>query len=88
MAATRLPINIFSIAGMIMVEGFLWSPLLFLLIASLSNANPEFEEAARMSGAGVWRTICAFRSGSRCRRWLAVALLILVHSIEASRCRR
>ena len=40
---------------MVMVEGFLWSPLAFLLVgATLRNANPELEEAARVHGAGVW----------------------------------
>src|SRR5262249_14908744 len=48
-------IDIYAMPGMIMVEGFLWSPLAFLLAAAtLRNANPELEEAARVSGAGVW----------------------------------
>ena len=50
-------IDIYSMPGMIMVEGFLWSPLAFLLVgATLRNANPELEEAARVSGAGVGAT--------------------------------
>ena len=42
-------INVYSMSGMILVEGFLWSPLAFLLVgATLRNANPELEEAARV----------------------------------------
>src|SRR5262245_34878374 len=51
-------VDVYSMPGMIMVEGFLWSPLAFLLVgATLRNANPELEEAARVSGAGLWATI-------------------------------
>ena len=56
--STDVLINIYSMPGMVLVEGFLWSPLAFLLVgATLRNANPELEEAARVSGAGVWDTI-------------------------------
>ncbi len=51
-------INVYSMTGMILVEGFLWSPLVFLLLsATFRTANPEFEEAARVSGASVWETV-------------------------------
>ena len=37
-------VDVYSMPGMIMVEGFLWSPLAFLLVgATLRNANPELE---------------------------------------------
>ena len=56
--STDVLINIYSMPGMVLVEGFLWSPLAFLLVgATLRNANPELEEAARVHGAGVWDTI-------------------------------
>src|SRR5579863_6134279 len=41
--------NVYSMSGMILVEGFLWSPLAFLLLSSVfQQANAEYEEAARM----------------------------------------
>src|SRR5262245_63357731 len=56
--ASGVLIDIYSMPGMILVEGLLWSPLAFLLVgATLRNANPELEEAARVHGAGVWYTI-------------------------------
>src|SRR6266849_2649176 len=76
-------VDIYSMPGMIMVEGFLWSPLAFLLVgASLRNANPELEEAARVSGAGPARrrrrrralgADAAPGSGAALRLWPAVA---------------
>ena len=48
--------NVYSMPGMILVEGFLWSPLAFLLLSSVfQSANAEYEEAARMCGAGIFR---------------------------------
>src|ERR1700693_4188070 len=56
--ASYVLINIYSMPGMVLVEGFLWSPLAFLLVgATLRNANPELEEAARVHGAGVFEII-------------------------------
>src|SRR3984885_14337584 len=50
--------NVYSMPGMILVEGFLWSPLAFLLLSSVfTQANAEYEEAARMCGAGILRTV-------------------------------
>lgn len=44
--------NVFSMAGMIMVEGLSLTPLIFLLMyASLSSMDPSLEESALMSGA-------------------------------------
>jgi iron(III) transport system permease protein len=70
--------------GMILVEGFLWSPLAFLLVgASLRNANPELEEAARMSGAGVLATIRRVTLRLSLPSILALAMLVFIRAIEA-----
>ena len=51
-------LNVYSMWGMVLVEGFLWSPLAFLLLSSVfAQSNAEYEEAARMSGAGILRTV-------------------------------
>ena len=76
--------NVFSMPGMILVEGFLWSPLAFLLLSSVfQQANAEYEEAARMCGAGILRTITRISMRLALPAFLAVALLIVVRSIEA-----
>jgi iron(III) transport system permease protein len=76
-------VNVYSLGGMIMVEGFLWSPLVFLLMAAtLRNANPELEEAARMSGAGVWETIRRITLRLSLPALLALALLVFIRALE------
>ena len=77
-------INVYSMPGMIMVEGFLWSPLAFLLVgATLRNANPELEEAARVSGAGTWMTIRRVTLRLSLPSILALAMLVFIRAIEA-----
>src|SRR6185437_14805521 len=76
--------NVYSLPGMILVEGLLWSPLVFLLIgASLRSFNPELEEAARMSGAGLWRTIRRITMGLSLPAMLALAMLVFIRAFEA-----
>ena len=76
--------NVYSMPGMILVEGFLWSPLAFLLLSSVfQSANAEYEEAARMCGAGIWQTVTRISLRLAMPAFLAVALLIVVRSIEA-----
>jgi len=77
-------IDIYSMPGMIMVEGFLWSPLAFLLVgATLRNANPELEEAARVSGAGVGATIRRVTLRLSLPSILALSMLVFIRAIEA-----
>jgi iron(III) transport system permease protein len=77
-------INIYSMPGMVLVEGFLWSPLAFLLVgATLHNANPELEEAARVSGAGVWETIRRITMRLSLPAILALAMLVFIRAVEA-----
>lgn len=77
-------INIYSMHGMILVEGFLWSPLAFLLVgATLRNANPELEEAARVSGAGIWQTLRRVTLRLSLPSIMALAMLVFIRAIEA-----
>jgi iron(III) transport system permease protein len=77
-------INVYSLGGMILVEGFLWSPLVFLLLgATFRNANPELEEAARMSGASVWETFRRITFRLSLPAMLALAMLVFIRAFEA-----
>jgi len=79
-----LLVNIYSMPGMILVEGFLWSPLAFLLAgATLRNANPELEEAARVAGAGVFATIRRITLRLSLPAILALAMLVFIRAVEA-----
>jgi iron(III) transport system permease protein len=76
--------NVYSLSGMILVEGFLWSPLAFLLLSSVfAQANAEYEEAARMCGAGIVQTLTRISMRLALPAFAAVALLMIVRSIEA-----
>jgi iron(III) transport system permease protein len=82
--STDVLINIYSMPGMVLVEGLLWSPLAFLLVgATLRNANPELEEAARVSGAGVWATIRRITMRLSLPAILALSMLVFIRAIEA-----
>src|SRR5262245_23376445 len=77
-------INVYSMHGMILVEGFLWSPLAFLLVgATLRNANPELEEAARVHGAGVWDTIRRVTMRLSLPAIMALSMLVFIRAVEA-----
>jgi iron(III) transport system permease protein len=52
------PFNIYSMGGMIWVDGLHYSPLAFLLMSAAFRAmDPSLEESATMSGAGVLSTL-------------------------------
>jgi len=52
------PLNIFSLPGMIFVEGLALVPSTFLILSpSFRNMDPSLEEASFASGASLWTTI-------------------------------
>ncbi len=51
-----VPWNLYSVNGLILLAGLTHVPHVYLYTASaLKSLNPELEEAARTTGAGVWR---------------------------------
>jgi iron(III) transport system permease protein len=76
--------DVYSLPGMVLIEGLLWSPFVFLAFsAALRNMNPEFEEAARMSGARTLQTLRSITLGLLTPAILALAMLLFVRAIEA-----
>jgi iron(III) transport system permease protein len=52
------PFNIYSLPGMIMVEGLLNMPIAYLIIApAMASFDVALEESSRVFGAGTWRTL-------------------------------
>lgn len=76
--------DIFTLPGMIVIEAVLWTPFVFLLMATpFRSMDPALEEAAASSGANAWKT---FRLVTLRLAWpsvLAVLLLTFVRSLEA-----
>jgi len=53
-----IPINVYSVAGIIWVTALYMAPYMYLFTAAaLRNMDTTFEEASFMSGAGLWRTL-------------------------------
>jgi iron(III) transport system permease protein len=77
-------LNVYSLWGMILVEGFLWSPLVFLMLAAVFRAmDPALEEAALMSGAGIWRTAFHISFRLALPGIAAVVLLVFIRALES-----
>jgi iron(III) transport system permease protein len=78
------PIELFSLGGMIFVEGLLFTPIAFLLtLPTLSAMDPALEEAAAMSGARWPRTLVKVTLPLARPSLLAVLLLSLIRVLES-----
>ena len=76
--------NIFSLHGMILVEGILWTPVVFLLMAvPFRSMDPALEEASSIAGASIWRTFYHVTFKLATPSVLSVLLLTFVRSVEA-----
>jgi iron(III) transport system permease protein len=77
-------VNIYSMGGMIFVEGVDFAPLAFLLLSTVFRAmDPAFEEAATMSGANGWRTFRRITLMLALPGVLALFLLIFIRAFES-----
>jgi len=77
-------INVNSLGGMIAIEGFLWSPLVFLMLSSAFRAaNAEMEEAARVAGASILETVWKVSLRLAMPAILALALFVFIRNLEA-----
>ena len=57
-ALDSAPFNIYSLSGMILVEGLLDLPIAYLIIApAMASFDVALEESSRVFGAGTWRTL-------------------------------
>jgi iron(III) transport system permease protein len=79
-----VPIELFSLGGMTMIEGLLWSPIVFLFtLPTLSNMDPSLEEASAMSGASMWQTLSRVTIPLAAPGILAVFLLTFIRALES-----
>jgi iron(III) transport system permease protein len=78
------PFNIFSIPGMIWVEGLHSSPIVFLLmVAAFRSMDPSLEESALMSGASRLQTLRRVTLPLVRPALLSAVLVILITSLES-----
>ena len=77
-------IDVYSLGGMIFIEGMLWAPLAFLLLSSVfRNADASYEEAAAVCGASVPSTVRHITLGMARPAMFALAVLIFVRASES-----
>lgn len=75
----NLGINIYSWAGLVWVYSLHGVPYVYLVVsASLRNLDPSLEEASRISGAGLWRTLLRVSLPAIRPALLASALLVII----------
>ncbi|MGE5305311.1 MAG: ABC transporter permease [Alphaproteobacteria bacterium] len=76
--------DIFSLQGMILVEGFLWTPVVFLLMATpFRSMDPSLEEAAVVAGSSEWQVFRRVTLRMAAPSVLAVLTLTFIRSLEA-----
>ena len=77
-------VNIYSMSGMIWVDGLHYSPMAFLLMtAAFRSMDPSLEEQAAMSGASLFQTARRITLGLAWPAALASLLILFVRSIES-----
>jgi iron(III) transport system permease protein len=76
--------NLQSLGGMILVEGLLWTPLVFLMLSPIFRAaDPSMEEAGLMCGASNGQVLRRISLRLATPVLLALLLLVFVKGIEA-----
>ena len=78
------PIQLYSLGGMIFVEGMLWMPVVFLLTLPVLGAmDPSLEEAAATSGADLRHTLQRVTLPLMRPSIFAVFLLAFIRALES-----
>ncbi|WP_134704164.1 iron ABC transporter permease [Ammoniphilus sp. YIM 78166] len=76
--------NIYSMGGMIWVDGLHYSPMAFLLLsAAFRSMDPSLEESAMMSGAGILKTAYNITLKLSWPAIFATMLILFVRAIES-----
>jgi iron(III) transport system permease protein len=78
------PFDVYSMGGMIWVDGLHYSPMAFLLMSAAFRAmDPSLEESATMSGASVWQVAWRITLKLTWPAIFATILILFVRSIES-----
>ena len=77
-------VNVYSMSGMIWVDGLHYSPMAFLLMsAAFKSMDPSLEESAMMSGANVLQTAWRITLKLAWPAVFATLLILFVRAIES-----
>lgn len=76
--------DVYSMGGMVLIQGLHWSPFAFVTLAGAFRAmNPDLEEAATTCGAGVWRTFRSITLSINLPALLSLFLILFVRGLES-----
>jgi iron(III) transport system permease protein len=76
--------NIYSVGGMVWVDGLHYSPMAFLLMSAAFRAmDPSLEESATMSGASIWQVARRVTLPLTLPAIAATVLVLFVRAIES-----
>ncbi len=76
--------DLFSMSGMVLVEGFLWTPVVFLLMATpFRSMDPSLEDAAVVAGSTDWQVFKKVTFPLAMPSVLSVLTLTFIRSLEA-----
>jgi len=76
--------DVLSMSGMILIEGFLWTPVVFLLMAApFRSMDPSLEEAAVVAGSSDWQVFKDVTVRMAMPSVLSVLTLTFIRSLEA-----
>jgi iron(III) transport system permease protein len=78
------PFDIYSVGGMIWVDGLHYSPMAFLLMTAAFRAmDPSLEESATMSGAGICQVLWRITLRLTWPAIVATILILFIRAIES-----
>lgn len=81
---TNPPFDVYSMWGMIWVEGLLLSPLVFLMMwAAFTTMDPALEDSATMSGSGIVSTFRRITLRLMLPAILSVLLIMFIRGLES-----
>ena len=84
LGARVVVIDVYSLAGMVFVDGLHYSPMAFLLMsAAFRSMDPSLEESALMSGAGVLSVAWHITLKLAWPAMVATMLMLFVRAIES-----
>lgn len=76
--------NVYSLGGMIVIQGIEYTPLCFLLLSSVfRSTDASFEEASMMSGAGIGQTFRRITLRLAIPGIAALLILVFIRAFEA-----
>jgi iron(III) transport system permease protein len=76
--------NVYTLWGMIWVDGLHYSPMAFLLMtAAFRSMDPALEESAAMSGAALWQIVRRITLALSWPAIFATLLILFVRAIES-----